>query len=364
VKFRCEREVLLDALSTAGRAISSRSGQHPALSGLRLSVTGDLLRVTGSDLDTTITSEVQVNGLGDGVAVLPKLVSDIVRSLAEGAVDVDTTGDQPRVACGRSEFFLNALPEDEYPLGKDPVGESVTLRAGALTEGLRQVVKAASTDENRATLNGVLVESEESGLRLVATDSYRLAVRDLPGTTALEAGRSVLIPSRAVAELARILEEDSDVTIVLSDLDVIFEVDAQHLRTRLIQAEFPDYRRLIPSDDSQPTVRVLRQPLIEALKRVKLMTNEKSPVKLRVDGDELVLEATNSELGRAEEAVDVKYDGDAVTVAFNPEFLLQGLEVTAGDEVTIGITDPTKPAVIRPFDSGDFLYLLMPVRVS
>ena len=198
MKFRCERDVLVDALGTAGRAATNRAAL-PVLSHLRLQLTDDRLRITGSDLDLTITKQLQVAGITNGVAVLPaKLTVDIVRNLESGAVEVDTSGDRPSIRAGRSEFFLNAIPADEYPNPQEPDGESVTLQAGDLADGLRQVVGAASSDESRPILTGVLLAAEEAGIRLVSTDSYRLAYRDLPGTSLLEQGQQVLVPSRAL----------------------------------------------------------------------------------------------------------------------------------------------------------------------
>jgi DNA polymerase III subunit beta len=362
VKFRCERDVLIEALDTAGRAATPRA-TLPVLSGLRLVLNGDTLRVTGSDLELTVTSSNQVNGIEDGIAVLPKLITDIAHKLSPGAVEVDTTGERPRVQGGRSEFFLNAIPADEYPSPPEPVGESVTLHSDDLAEGLRQVVKAASTDESRPILTGVLMTAEEGGLRLVSTDSYRLAVRDLPGTAALREGQQVLVPSRALNELAKALENDSDVTLVLGERDVTFEVGSLHLSTRLITGDFPDYRRLIPTTQSKRLI-LSRLAFAEALRRVKLMATENSPVRLRMQPDLLELRAINQDLGEAVEELDAKYDGPELTVAFNPQYLLDGLEVTTGDEVSIETSDAQKPATLRSLDSSDFLYLLMPVRVS
>lgn len=363
VKFRCERDVLVDALTLAGRASTTRAAL-PVLSGLRLELQGDLLKVTGSDLDLTITTELAVAGAGDGVCVLPaKLVVDITRSFAAGAVEFDATGERPRLAEGRSEFFLNAIAADEYPMPAAPVGESVTLQSAHLAEGLRQVVKAASADESRPILTGVLMAAEEDGLRLVSTDSYRLAVRDLPGTAVLREGQQVLVPSRALNEVARALGEDSEVTLVLGERDVTFEVGTLRLSTRLIEGEFPNYRGLIPQAQANRLI-IERSALAEAVRRVKLMARETSPVRLSMQPDLLELRAITQDVGEAVVELDAKYEGTPITVAFNPEYLLDGLEVTMGDEVTIETLDALKPAVLRSIDSSDFLYLLMPVRVS
>lgn len=362
MKFRCERDVLVEALATAGRAATSRAAL-PVLSGLRLALEGDRLKVTGSDLDLTITTEVQVNGAGDGVAVLPaKLVADIVRNLEPGGVEVDTSGERPRIQGGRSEFFLNAIPADEYPTPHEPDGETLTLQAEHLAEGLRQVVVAASGDESRPILTGVLLAAEEQGLRLVSTDSYRLAFRDLPGTTVLEQGQQVLVPSRALQELTRNLTDD-EVTLVLAEQMVSFQVGTFHLSTRLIKGDFPDYQKLIPTDMPN-CLTVDRQALQDAIRRVRLMARENSPIRLTMQQDGLELRAITQDVGEAVEELDAKYEGAELTVAFNPEYLMEGLEVTPGEEVSLETRDPQRPAVLRSTETTDFLYLLMPVRVS
>lgn len=363
MKFRCERDVLVDALATAQRATSTRA-TLPVLSGLRLSLTGNQLRLTGSDLDLTITTEILVNGETDGVAVVPaKFAVDIVRSLEGGAIEVETDGEDARISGGRSNFRLHTIPADEFPNLVDPQGEQVVLQSADLADGLKQVVRAASTDESRPILTGVLLAAEGQGLRMVSTDSYRLAVRDLPGTTALAEGQTVLVPSRALNELARALNDDADVTLVLGERDASFSVGDLHLTTRLIEGEFPNYRGLIPS--AQPNrLHVDRQGLLDAVRRVRLMARENSPVRLTMSDGLLELRAVTLDVGEASEQIDATYSGDELTVAFNPEYLVDGLEVTPGEQVSLETVDSLKPALIRPIGSEDFLYLLMPVRVS
>lgn len=363
MKFRCERDVLVDALATAQRATSTRA-TLPVLSGLRLSLSGNQLRLTGSDLDLTITTEILVNGEVDGVSVLPaKFAVDIVRSLEGGAIEVETDGEDARISGGRSNFRLHTIPADEFPNLIDPAGEKVVLQSADLAEGLKQVVRAASTDESRPILTGVLLAAEGHGLRMVSTDSYRLAVRDLPGTTALREGQTVLVPSRALNELARALHDDTDVTLVLGERDASFQVGDLHLTTRLIEGEFPNYRGLIPT--AQPNrLHVDRQALLDAVRRVRLMARENSPVRLTMTTGLLELRAVTLDVGEASEQIDATYDGDELTVAFNPEYLLTGLEVTPGDEISLETVDSLKPALLRSTENANFLYLLMPVRVS
>ncbi|MCC6226940.1 MAG: DNA polymerase III subunit beta [Microthrixaceae bacterium] len=363
MKFRCERDVFVEALGAVGRAVGTRSSS-PVLSGVHMQLQAGNLVLTATDLDLTISAALEVNGDLDGRAVIPaKLVTEIVRSLEPGAVSMETNGDQAHISAGRSQFSVNVYPADEFPQLPVPGGEPVTIDASALSEGLRQVVPAASSDDSRPILTGVLLAAESEGLRLVATDSYRLAVRDLPGTSVLGEGQHVLIPSRALNELNRVLAGSEEVTLALGEHDARFSVGSVTLTTRLLEGEFPNYRGLIPS--TQPNrLLVSRAALLDAVRRVRLLAREATPVRLTLSSDSLELLALTQDIGQASESVDAKYEGSELTVAFNPEYLLDGLEVTPGDEVSLETVDALKPALLRSTESADFLYLLMPVRVS
>ncbi len=363
MKFRCERDVLLEALSTTGRAVGGRAG-NVALSGLHLELSGDSLRVTGSDLDLTISQTLTVAGDTDGVVLIPsKLIADIVRALGPGAVDVVVEGDEVQITAGRSEFSMRTIPADDFPRLGQPEGDEVTLNAADLSAALKQVVKAASGDDSRPILTGVLLAAEGEGLRLVSTDSYRLAVRDLPGTSVLSGDQSVLVPSRALAELNRVFGDNESVALRLGERDASFEVGGTQVVTRLIEGEFPNYRGLIP--DTYPNeLTVNRGELMDAVRRVRLMAQEATPIRLNMKSDSLELVAVTQDVGQAQEVIDASYNGEELTVAFNPDYLIDGIEVTPGEEITLQTVDPLKPAVMRGADSADFLYLLMPVRVS
>ena len=364
MKFRCERDVLVDALGIAGRAVSSRGGSLPVLSGVKTELRGDDLTLVGSDLELTIAVATTVSGEADGVAVIPaRLASEIVRALSPGRVEVEADADEVRISADRSQFVLRVLPAEEFPRLTEPPPDSVTLSGVDLATALRQVVPAASADDARPILTGVLLAAEEDGLRLVATDSYRLAVRDLPGVTVLAEGQHVLVPSKALAELGRVLSSAEQVVLHLGERDASFEVGGVRLTTRLIEGEFPNYRGLIPSNYPN-RLTVGREPLLDALRRVKLMAREATPVRLSMRPDGLELAAITQDVGQAHEELDAKYEGAELTVAFNPEYLLSGVEVTPGDEVVVETVDALKPAVIRSTEGSDFLYLLMPVRVS
>ena len=364
MKFRCERDALVEALATASRAVSGRGGALPVLSGLRLDLRGDQLRITGSDLDLTITVDLTVAGSIDGEIVIPsKLAVDIVKSLEPGAVNLETEGPEARISCGRSQFSVNLIPAEEYPQLGAPEGDTLTLLAEEFADALRQVVPAASNDDSRPILTGVLLAAEGTGLRLVSTDSYRLAIRDLPGTSVLAEGQNVLVPGRALNELNRALAGAKELTLRLGEKDATFEVGSTRLTTRLIDGDFPNYRGLIPQN--QPNrLTIGRVPLIEAVRRVRLMAREATPVRITMRDGGVDLVAITQDVGQAHEELDANYQGEELTVAFNPEYLLNGLEVTPGDEVSLETVDALKPALLRSLETVDFLYLLMPVRVS
>jgi DNA polymerase-3 subunit beta len=366
VKFRCERDVLVEALGTAGRATASRGGALPVLAGIRAELAGGTLTLTGHDLELTIAVDIRegVNGQEDGSAVLPsRLVSDVVRSLPPGAVEVGVEGEQARITAGRSEFTLRVFPVDEFPRLGEPAGEAVTIDAAQLGDALKQVVPAASGDDARPILTGVLVSAEAGGLRLVATDSYRLAVRDLPGQNLLPEGQSVLVPSRALNDLTKVLAGVGELTLRLGERDASFEAGDVRLTTMLIEGDFPNYRGLIPTQHPN-RLTVSREALLEGVRRVKLLAREATPVRLAMTSDGLDLVAVTQDVGQAHESLDAKYEGTELTVAFNPDYLLQGIEVLPGDEVLIETVDSLKPALVRSPEHPEFLYLLMPVRVS
>jgi DNA polymerase-3 subunit beta len=366
VKFRCERDVLNDALSTCGRAVSARSGSLPVLTGIRAELSGDVLRLTGTDLELTITIDIDVTGEQDGVAVIPaRLFGDIVRALELGAIHVEVQDERAKIHAGRSEFSVMLIPADEFPRTTESTGHSVSIPGKEFAAALNQVVPAASKDDSRPLLTGVLLAPEREGVRLVATDSYRLSMRDLPGTSVLPEGQHVLLPAKALSELARLLSSGNagdEVVLRLGERDASFEVGHVRLTTRVIEGDFPNYRGLIPKDHPN-RLYVSRSLLYDAVRRVELMARESIPVRLEMHPDSVELRANRQDVGEAHDSLDARLEGEGLSVAFNPKYLLDGLEAAQGDEVILETLDARSPAVLRTTDNEDFLYLLMPVRV-
>jgi DNA polymerase-3 subunit beta len=364
MKFRAERDALLEAITTAGRAAATRGTALPALTGIRLEVVGDQLHLAGTDLDVTIQVQMSVAAGDPGVCVIPaRLATDIVRGLDPGSVSFEVDENEARIAAGPTHYAVRVLPPEEFLRLPQPSGDAVTLAASDFADALRQVVPAASRDEARPILTGVLMAAEAGGLRLVATDSYRLAVRDLPGTSVLQEGQTVLVPSRALAELNRVVAGADQVTLRLASDEATFEVGENRLTTRLIEGDFPNYRQLIPQSYPNRLI-VGKEPFLNAIRRVKLLAKDATPVRLTLRPDGLELVAVTQDVGQAREDLEAKYEGGEMVVAFNPEFLIDGVEAITGDEVQLDTLDALKPATVRSTENPNYLYLLMPVRVS
>jgi DNA polymerase-3 subunit beta len=372
VKFRSERDILVEALTTASRAVTSRGGASTTLNGLRIEAAGNQLTVVGTDLDLTVRVEVEAIGLDDGALVAPaRLVADIVRALEPGAVTMEGGEDEVEISAARSRFVVRTYPVEDFPVLPEPRADQVRLPAGALAEALRQVVRAASSDDARPLLTGVLVAAEGEGTRLVATDSYRLALRDVAGTGPLPEGtEQILVPARALTELQRLLptgpkdDTGADVGFSVSDLDATFSVGGVRLTTRLLDGRFPDYRQLMPPGYPNQ-LRVGKEALLDALRRVRLLVRDNTtPVRLSMRSGSVELTVVSQEVGHASEDVDADYEGEELTVAFNPTYLIDGVEAVLGDEVLLETVDATKPATVRGPEHDDYRYLLMPVRVS
>ena len=207
------------------------------------------------------------------------------------------------------------------------------------------------------------MSAESDGLRLVSTDSYRLSVRDLPGSSLLGDHQQVLVPGRALGELRRIIGEADAVTLRLSDTQAEFEVGNTLLTVRLIEGTFPNYKGLIPKLHPN-TLKVQRERLLEGVRRVRLLAQDTTPIRLAMSDNSLELRAITQDVGSASETMEAEYSGDELTIAFNPSYLNDGLEVIETEEITLETADALKPALLRPVDDDSFLYLLMPVRVS
>jgi DNA polymerase III subunit beta len=376
VKFRSERDALVEMLATAGRAVGGRGGSSPVLLGLLLQCEGNSLKVTGTDLDMTIQVSDEVIGIDDGNCVIPaRLSTDIVRRLEPGAVTFADEGDHITISAARSTFKLQTYPVVEFPqVGKtnDPMTQ---LSETALSEAVRQVVRAASHDEGRPLLTGVLVSRMDGALRLVATDSYRMALRDLPGPNAIPGEEDLLVPARALSELQRAgggagaaasedAQADQQVGVAASANEITFWQGKVQISTRLLEGRYPDYKQLIP--DSYPNqLHLGKENFLSALRRVQLLVRDNTtPVRLSMRTGGVDLTVQSQDVGDAAETVDGDYSGEDLVIAFNPSYLIDGVEAVIGDEVIVETADASRAATVRGAEDDHFRYLLMPVRVS
>ncbi|MDA8393418.1 MAG: DNA polymerase III subunit beta [Actinomycetota bacterium] len=369
MKLRCERDLLAEALGVVSRAGASRSTAGTLPGGVHLRARAESLEVTASDAEIEIDTAIAATALSEGSCVVPgRLFLDIVRALGAGALTLEADDDEVRIVAGRSQFNVRTSPEVELPTRNERATPRAELVAGHLAEALRQVVRAASSDAERPSLTGVLLAARPGiGLRLVATDSYRLALRDLETEELLQEGQTVLLPARSLGELQRLLlsgDPERKVGVAIGELEASFHLDEVRLASRLLRADFPNYEPLIPT--SHPNrLEVSRSQFLEALRRVRLLVREQTAsVKVTMGPGGVELLATSADVGQATEDMDAEFDGEEMTLAFNPSFLIDGIEGVTGDRVVIRIRDAGKPVLISSADSDDYRYVLMPILPS
>jgi DNA polymerase-3 subunit beta len=362
VKFRCDRDALSEALQTVQRGVSSRPG-IPALTGVLLEANDDgRLTLTTTDLEVSARLAIDVTVSEAGVALVPaRLLGDTVKSLSNAPIEFETDQSQARLRCAAYEGSLRLLPAEDFPGLQEPGGTRVEANAAAFAEAMSQVSRAASRDEARPVLTGVLLEVSREGCMLVATDSYRLAVRELVATADGEA--KAIVPERAIAEAGRAAaaDEKGTVEVLVDESQVSFRAGGLTLTSRLIEGEFPNYRQLLP-EGHESRLTVSRQQLLDAVKRVGLLARDTTPVRLEFNALGVKLSSSSPDVGQAVETVEARYEGEDLTVAFNPQYLADGLNVAVGESVHLDVRDGLKPGVLHG-ESEEFTYLVMPVRL-
>jgi DNA polymerase-3 subunit beta len=332
----------------------------PILQGVLVEVAGQAMRITGTDLEVTIRTDLDVEVMEEGRTVIPaRFATEAVRKLPPGAVVLRAGDGEVEIMGGGPRFRFRELPVDDFPKVSEPdVVDGVDLDGGEFAAAVAQVAVAASTDDARPILTGVFFEQEEGGLRLVATDSYRLAVRDLPTVSAKLSG---LVPVRALRDLGRTVGAPGlKVAIGARDATVVSERGS--LTARLVEGTFPNYRQLIPAGH-QGRVLVARDALLEAIDRASLVAEDHIPIRLHLQDGGIELSVTRQDVGGETEHVEASYHGEEMTIAFNSRYLNDGVAAVTDDEVAIDVQDPLKPGVVHGTESDDFLYLLMPVRL-
>jgi len=383
VKFRVERDVLADAVAWAARSLASRP-TLPVLAGLLLKVDGEQLSVSGFDLEASTEVDLEVTAGAPGQALVSgRLLADITRALPPHPVDVTVDGSRLSIACGSAKFTLPMMPVDDYPkLPAMPTTAGTVVGADFAT-AVAQVAVAAGRDDTLPMLTGVRLEIDGEKLTLAATDRYRLAVRELTWTPndPAAAAAQVLVPARTLADAAKSLAQSDTLTIALSaggagegiiGFSGTTNGRASRATTRLLDATFPPYRSLLPNEWAS-SAEIGVPGLVEAVKRVALVTERNAPVRMEFADGSVSLTAGGDDEGRAEEQLEVSYEGDSITTAFNPQFLLDGLSALTSGTARLLFTSSTKPVVLRPADGGtaddgtgaaaEYTYLIMPVRL-
>jgi len=366
MKFKSERDILVEALSAASRVVATRL--IGASSGILLSLSGNHLTVTGTDLDITVRTTVDVIGIEDGSSVVPaRLIVDAVRSLEAGAVTISSTDENVEVSLGRAKFSLRTFSVMDFPKLPPVTGALTAVTARDLIQGINQVVRAAANDDARPLLTGVLFTTDNDTLRLIATDSYRLAVRDVPGVEGIGGEHDLLVPARALQELQRAatsLADDAEIGVTLTDAEICFVVGSTSIASRLIDGNYPSVLQLIPA--SYPNqLRIAKDTLLVSLRRAKLLAKDStSSVRLTMKEKSVEIRTQSHDAGDVEDNVDADYNGEEMTIAFNPNFLIDGIEAVPGDEVILEMSDSVRPAMVHGIEDVRFRYLLMPVRVQ
>ena len=373
MKFRAERSEFADAAAWALRTVGARA-TLPALSGVKLEVTGDRLVLSSTDLEVASELSIPVQAEREGTGLVPgRLLGDVVRTLPNAAISAEVDADRLHLACGRAQFDLRLMPVEDYPALPQPDLNAgvASMKAEQFARMVSQVARAASTDDARPVLTGVHLEATAEGLTAAATDSYRLAVKTVPWDQGTDT--TVLVPRRALEEARRSSEQlGADVELVLESAQVTFRFADRRLTTRLIEGKYPDFRQLIPAG-AERRLDVDRAELMEVVKRVAVVGESNTtatPVTLDLSADTVRVTAGSGEVGQAEESLPGELDGEDLQIAFNPRYLTDGLDAAGGERVMLEFRDELKPAVIRPrtgegadVPSEDFLYLLMPVRL-
>lgn len=370
MEFVCQRDELVRGVSIVERAATSKESSMEILEGIYVQAQGDRLLLVATDLEMSIECYVPARVTREGAAVLSsKVFGQIVRKLAGDEVAYRTDeGGVAQIRSGRSEFSINTMVEDNFPALPEIDGEEMlAINQGALRRLIRHTSFAAAVDDSRPFLTGVFVEVEGDEIRLVATDSSRLAFRKGKLVKETNEPRSGIVPVRTLNELMRILDddEDTDVEFSITPSQAVFRLPNVRMISRVIDGQFPDYRRVFPSD--QPTkLRINRAEFLAAVERVALVARRSTPVvRLSVTGDQLALSSREADVGQAYEELTVAgKEGEDNQTAYQARYLTEALRAIDTEEVVIGLGEGLKQGSIVPVGDEDYLYIVMPVRVG
>jgi DNA polymerase III subunit beta len=382
VKIVLERDVLAEAVAWTARALPARP-TVPVLAGIRLQAADDLV-LSSFDYDVSAQATVPVTTEEPGSALVSgRLLAEISRSLPAKPVHITADAGRAVLTCGSATFTLLTMPEEEYPALPEMPPAAGTVGSDAFATAVAQSATAAGRDDTLPALTGVRIEIEGDTLTMVSTDRYRLALRELRWTPARpDLSAAVLVPARALVETARSLTSSAQVSIALAlpgqdagagavgstgDGMIGFEGSGRRTTTRLLSGEFPKHQSLLPKTVNA-AAELSVSSLAESVRRVALVAERNTPVRLAFSAGQLVLEAGTGDEAQAEEVLEADFTGDDLSIAFNPQYLLDGLSAIDSDTVRISFTEPGKPALLTgkpgPDGSQEFRYLLMPIRLG
>ncbi|MFJ8040148.1 DNA polymerase III subunit beta [Kitasatospora sp. NPDC096147] len=375
MKFRVERDVLAEAVAWAARSLPARP-PVPVLAGLLLTAQEGSLALSGFDYEVSarveLAAEVEEAGT---VLVSGRLLNDISRNLPNRPVEISTDGQRVTVVCGSSRFTLPTLPVDEYPALPQMPTATGTVSGDVFASAVSQAAVAAGRDDTLPVLTGVRVEIEGDKITLAATDRYRFAVRELMWKPEQDDISAVaLVPARTLQDIAKSLGSGDTVSIALASGGageglIGFEGAGRRTTTRLLEGEFPKFRSLFPTEFNAVAA-IQTQPFLEALKRVSLVAERNTPVRLSFEQGVLTLEAGSGDDAQATERIDADLEGDDISIAFNPGYLEEGLKAIDAAYAQLSFTTSTKPALLSGKPAVDaeadeaYQYLIMPVRLS
>jgi DNA polymerase-3 subunit beta len=360
-RVTCDRDELVNRVAVVGRAVSSRSSVQ-VLSGIRLAAAAGQLELAATDMELSLRTTATGSVSGDGTVVVPaKLLADIVRLLPAGEVALTEHDGALTVIAGSYTSRLNTYAAEDFPRLPSTNAAVTPLDAPALLDTIERVSRAASRDESRPVLTGILVRFEGSTLVMAATDSYRLSVKE---TTLPQAGPELeaIIPARALSELQRLAAGAETVGIAVQENHVVFNVGEVWLTTRRIDGQFPDVKKLLP-ETFESELSLPRAELLEVVRRAAVMAQRNTPLRLRFAEGELTVSAQSQDVGETRETMPVPYTGDPLEIGFNADFLREGLESIATEDVSLKLINPLRPGLITA-DSEAFWYLIMPIRLA
>src|SRR5436189_1266015 len=364
LKAVCSRDVLSRALGIVSRGVSTRTSVQ-ILAGILLEAEDGKLQLAATDMELSLRTSLDAKVEADGSVVVPgRLLLDLARLLPESEVTLEHKLEEAvvEVRCGSATYRLHTYNAEDFPRLPDTEGVDLhDIDRERLLETVSRVSRAASRDESRPVLTGVLVRFEPGKLGMAATDAYRLSVKE----TAVEAAGpelAAIVPARALTELARVAAEADKLTLGVHENQVGFGTGDAWLTTRRIDGQFPNYKQLVP-EAFEHEVSIGREELLDVVRRVSVMAQRNSPLRLRFGESELNVSAQTQDVGEAREALPVAFNAEPLEIGFNAEFLRDGVESIAGEQVRLKLISPLRPAVLEG-ENDDFLYLIMPIRLA